>query len=282
MTEISTGTQSHVETHEVPLFAEPVFKNHTLIITNSLILSWIAVFVIVVLVYKLRTSLKTIPQGLQNVFEIFVEGALNLCDQVTGARSISLKVFPIVASVFLFILVNNWLGIFPGVGSIGNIVTDGGHSVFVPFLRGGTADINTTLALGIFGVLGSNIFGIITIGLWKTFNKYVNIRVLGSMVTKVRKDPTVLFVAPISFFVGILEIIGECAKIASLSFRLFGNIFAGEVLLASMSVLSAFILPIPFIFLEIFVGLVQALIFSLLVLVYFTIASEDHSGEEHV
>jgi F-type H+-transporting ATPase subunit a len=102
------------------------------------------------------------------------------------------------------------------------------------------------------------------------------------MVTKVRKEPTVLVVAPVTFFVGVLELIGEFAKIASLSFRLFGNVFAGEVLLLSMSALLAYGLPIPFLFLEIFVGVIQAFIFAILVLVYFTIASQDHDEhEEH-
>jgi F-type H+-transporting ATPase subunit a len=131
-------------------------------------------------------------------------------------------------------------------------------------------------------VIGANIFGIISIGVWKTFNKYVNLKSLGSMVTKVRKEPTVLVVAPVTFFVGVLELIGEFAKIASLSFRLFGNVFAGEVLLLSMSALLAYGLPIPFLFLEIFVGVIQAFIFAILVLVYFTIASQDHDEhEEH-
>ena len=103
-----------------------------------------------------------------------------------------------------------------------------------------------------------------------------------SIGTKVRKDPSVLVVAPINIFVGLLELIGEMAKIASLSFRLFGNVFAGEVLLASMSAIFLYVLPGPFLLLEVFVGLIQALIFSLLATVYFTIASHDHGEhDEH-
>ena len=129
-------------------------------------------------------------------------------------------------------------------------------------------------------VIGANIFGIVSIGLWKSFNKYVNLKALGGIFTKVRKDPAVLVVAPVTFFVGVLELIGEFAKIASLSFRLFGNVFAGEVLLLSMSALLAYGLPIPFLFLEIFVGVIQAFIFSILVLVYFTIAAQDHDAHD--
>jgi F-type H+-transporting ATPase subunit a len=107
-------------------------------------------------------------------------------------------------------------------------------------------------------------------------------KALAGIVTKVRREPTTLVLAPVNFFVGILELVGEFAKVASLSFRLFGNVFAGEVLLLSMSALLAYALPIPFLFLEIFVGLIQAFIFAILILVYFTIAAQDHDKhEEH-
>jgi F-type H+-transporting ATPase subunit a len=251
-------------------------------ITNSLLTSWLAVLVIIVFSLILRLKLKKIPGKLQHVFEIVLDGALLLVDQVTNDRKISNKIFPVVFSVFIFILINNWLGILPFIGSMGFYMMEEGHSIFVPLFRGGTADINMTLTLGIVAVVGSNIFGIITLGIWKTINKYVKLQELGSIFTKVRKDPSVLVVAPISFFVGIIEFIGELAKIASLSFRLFGNIFAGEVLLSSMAAILAFVLPTPFLFLEVFIGLIQALIFSLLTTVYFTIAAQDHSEhEEH-
>ena len=136
------------------------------------------------------------------------------------------------------------------------------------------------VALAIMAVLGANVFGIFSVGLWKTFNKYVNLNVIGQIGKKIRKDPTVIIVAPITFFVGLIEIIGEFAKIASLSFRLFGNVFAGEVLLVSMAALVGYIVPIPFLFLEILVGLIQALIFSILLVVYFTIGATDHDEHE--
>ena len=150
---------------------------------------------------------------------------------------------------------------------------------FVPFLRGATADINTTIALAVMAVIGANVFGVVSIGLWKSFNKYVNLKVLGGIFTKIRHEPTIIIVAPITFFVGLIEIVGEFAKVASLSFRLFGNVFAGEVLLASMAALVAYIVPIPFLFLEILVGVIEALIFSILLVVYFTIAASDHEAE---
>ncbi len=268
--------------HEVPIYAEPIFHIGNFQVTNSLITSWAAVLVVLFLSLVIRLKIKKIPGKLQNMFEVILEGALGLVDQVTNNRKISQRIFPFVFSLFIFILINNWLGLLPIFGSIGYLVKEGSTSVFVPFLRSGTADINTTLALSIMVVIGSNIFGIMVIGAWKAFNKYLNFAALGSIFTTVRKDPSVLIVAPITFFVGLLELLGEFAKIASLSFRLFGNVFAGEVLLASMAAIFSYVVPGPFLFLEVFVGLIQALIFSLLTTVYFTIASQDHSEhEEH-
>ncbi len=268
--------------HEVTIFAEPIFNIGNFTVTNSIITSWLTLLIILALAFAIRLKLKKIPGKLQNFFEIIMEGALSLCDQVTGDRKISKKVFPLSFSLFFFILISNWLGLMPLLGSLGFTSFEGGNATFVPLFRSATADINTTLALAIMVVIASNIFGIFMVGLWKSFNKYVNLISLGSIFTKVKKDPTVLIVAPINFFVGILELVGEMAKIASLSFRLFGNVFAGEVLLASMGVIMAYLVPAPFLFLEVFVGLIQALIFSLLATVYFAIAAQDHSEhEEH-
>src|SRR3989338_7072360 len=279
--EESASSEQHSEqpTQHITLFAEPIAHFGSFTLTNALLTSWVAVAVIIILAVALRSKLREIPSWIQNLFEIIVEGALGMCDQVTGNRALSMRIFPVAISVFFFILVNNWLGLLP-LGGFG-IVEQGEHGLsFVPFLRGGTADINTTLALAFMAVLGANIFGIFSIGLWKTFNKYVNPKVLGSIFTKIRHEPTVIIVAPITFFVGLIAIVGEFAKIASLSFRLFGNVFAGEVLLVSMAALVAYIVPIPFMFLEILVGVIQALIFSMLLVVYFTIGASDHA-EEH-
>ncbi len=264
---------------EITLFAEPIFHFENFTITNALLTSWVVVAILIILSLVLRSKLREVPGKLQNLFEIIIEGALSLCDQVTNSRALSIKIFPIAISVFFFILISNWLGITP-LGGFG-ILEKGEHGLlFVPFLRGATADINTTLALATMAVLGANIFGVLSIGLWKTFNKYVNLKVLGGIFTKIREEPTIIIVAPITFFVGLIEIVGELAKVASLSFRLFGNVFAGEVLLASMAALVAYFIPIPFLFLELLVGVIQALIFSILLVVYFTIGASDHDEHE--
>lgn len=270
-------TQQEIS-HEPTLFAEPIFHLGGFTVTNSLINSWVTVLIIVVLAVVIGKKVKKIPKGIQNYVEVILEGAMNMADSVTGSRERTKRIFPIVFALFIFILINNWLGLIPGIGSVGFIESEGGHSVFVPFLRGGTADLNTTLALAIFAVLGSNFFGMIAVGFWKYFNKFINLHAFAEIPKKIRKDPAIVIVNPIKAFVGLIEIVGEVAKVASLSFRLFGNIFAGEVLLSAMAVIFAFLLPIPFMFLEVIVGVIQALIFAMLTLVYFTIASTQ---EEH-
>ena len=162
-----------------------------------------------------------------------------------------------------------------GIGSIGQVVNEHGEKVFIPFFRGATADLNTTLALAIIGVVASHIFGVISIGIWNHFNKFINLKTIAEIPKKVMKEPMVLLINPINVFVGLVEIVSEIAKVVSLSFRLFGNVFAGEVLLASMSAILAFGLPLPFMFLEVLVGLVQAIVFTLLVLSYLTMMSHS-------
>lgn len=264
--------------HEIVLGAEPIAHLGGFTITNSLLNTWIVVGLLLVLAIAIRAKIRLIPRGLQNLFELIIEGGVKLCDSVTNDRKKSMKVFPIVFTFFIFILLNNWLGLLPGIGSIGFMETLGGHSTFVPYFRGGTADLNTTLALALIAVVSANVLGIFTVGFFKYFNKFVNVKTLVHIPLNVRKDWTVVIVNPIKFFVGIIEIISEVAKVASLSFRLFGNVFAGEVLLSSIAVIFAFGLPIPFMFLELVVGVIQALIFGMLSLVYFTIAMQQ---EEH-
>jgi len=264
--------------HEHTLYSEPVFIVGKFEITNSLITSWIAALMIIVIALVLWKRIRIVPKGLQNVFEMAVEAFLSIFDSVTGSREKSMNFFPFVFSAFLFILINNWLGLLPGVGSISRAVVENGEEVLVPLFRGGTADLNTTLALASLAVMTSHIFGVIAVGAWHYFNKFVNINAFIEIPKKILKDPAILIVNPVKAFVSAIEIVSEISKVASLSFRLYGNIFAGEVLLASISALVAFGVPIPFMFLEILVGLVQAVIFSMLVLSYFSVntSAEDH------
>lgn len=264
--------------HEHTLYAEPIFNIGTFTVTNSLLTSWIALVVILAVALSFRAKLALIPKKLQSAIEMVMEQFLDIFDLVTNSREKSLKLAPFAMSFFVLILVNNWLGLIPGVGSIGRMMSEGGHETFVPFLRGATADLNTTLALASIAVVASHIFGVVAVGGWNYLNKFINIKALIEIPKKIGKEPTIILVNPIKVFVGLVEIIGEAAKVVSLSFRLFGNIFAGEVLLASMAAILAFAIPIPFMFLEIIVGLIQALIFAILVLIYVSIST---TAEEH-
>ena len=264
--------------HEATIFAEPIFHIGNFTVTNSLVSGWITVFILVTIFILIGKKLKKVPRGLQNIFELILEEALNLTDSITGSRKKTEKFLPIALTLFLFILVNNWLGLLPGIGTIGFVENDGAHSVFVPIFRGATADLNMTLGLSLFVVVLSHVFGVISLGIWNHLNKFVNFKTFLEIGKKIRKEPMVLMVNPIKAFVGIIEIVGEIAKVASLSLRLFGNIFAGEVLLASMMAISAYILPIPFMFLELIVGIVQAMVFAILTLAFMSIAT---TAEEH-
>ncbi len=273
----ASSAQTQIQEHHT-LYAEQIYQVGNFSITNSLLNTWLVVFAVVIFGLYFRKKVKLIPGRLQNILEAVMEMLLDTFDSVTGSRQRSLKFFPFVFSFFIFILLNNWLGLLPGIGSIGQVVSEHGGKLFIPFFRGGTADLNTTFALAIIGVAASHIFGMVAIGLWNYSNKFINLKALIEIPKKVFKDPAVLIVNPIKFFVGLLEIISELAKIASLSFRLFGNIFAGEVLVASMAAILAFGLPIPFMFLEVMVGVIQALIFAMLILTYLTMMA---TVEEH-
>lgn len=232
-------------------------------------------FVILAAIASRRTTL--VPRGIHNAFEAVIEFFLGEVDKVTGDRKKSRRFFPIVMSLFLFILANNWLGLLPGTGTIGIYDLVHGEVELVPLLRPATADLNLTLALAAFSMAVVQLAGVQAIGFTNYVSKFVNI--LG-IIRAVKKGPTAIGVAIVEFFVGLLEIVGEVARIASLAFRLFGNIFAGEILIGVMLSLVSFILPVPFMFLEIIVGAIQATVFSLLVLVFLTMATMEHGHEE--
>ncbi len=264
--------------YENTLYAEPIAHLGNFVITNSLLTSSLVLLLILIVGFFIKRHLKQVPSNFQSALEIIVNEALDLFDGVTGSRKRSLKFAPVVLALFFFVLFNNWIGVLPGMGTIGQLVKSGGKIFFIPYFRGGTADLNTTLALAIFGVVLSHIFGVLTVGWWKYLNRFINIKALLEIPKKIKKDPMILLINPIKVFVGLIEIISELAKVVSLSFRLFGNLFAGEVLLASMSAMVAWGIPIPFMFMEILVGFIQALIFAMLVLTYLTMSTniEEH------
>ncbi|MFA6511551.1 MAG: F0F1 ATP synthase subunit A [Patescibacteria group bacterium] len=240
----------------ISLAAEELFTIFGVHVTNALFTSWIVVVILIVVAFLIKRGMATIPTGIQNVTEAFFEGMLSIADSVTGSRKQSEQFFPIVATLFFFILFGNYFGLLPGIGTIGLEVVEHGEHVFVPIFRPINADLNTTLALAIVAVLATQVVGIMAVGGWKYAKKFFN----------PSKNP-------VNTFVGILELISEFAKFISFSFRLFGNVFAGEVLLVVVAFLVPYIAPLPFFFLELFVGFIQAFVFALLTLVFFKVAT---------
>src|SRR3989338_9180918 len=197
--------------------------------------------------------------------------------KVTGDAKRSRQFLPIVGTIFLFVLFSNWIGLFPGVGSIGVWGIHNGEKELIPFFRSAASDLNLTLAIAAFAVLTSHFIGLRSVGIVNHFSKFVNLR---GIWRSLRKGPMAIMVAVIEFGVGLIEIVSEFAKVLSLSLRLFGNVFAGEVLLTVMLGIFSYFLPIPFLFLELLVGAIQATVFSMLTLAYLTVATQDHGHDQ--
>lgn len=257
----------------VPLAAEPIFHIANFPVTNSMLNAWIATgfFVLVALVASRRTSL--VPRGVHNAIEMIIEALVSQAEKVTGSREKAKAFFPLVATIFLFVLVSNWMGQIPGTGSVGIYEVIHGEVELVPLLRPATSDFNLTLGIALLSVVMSHVVGIRALGFTNHVSKFVNVR---GIVKSFAKGPMAIVVACIEFGVGLLEIVSEFAKALSLSLRLFGNIFAGEVLIGVMMSLVAFVVPIPFMFLELLVGVIQATVFAMLVLVYMSVATQGH------
>lgn len=241
----------------ISFLPEELFSFAGISITNSLILSYIALAILLVFGFLSSKNVKLIPKGksLQSLVEVIIEALFNLIQGVTGDRKETRNMFPLVATIFLFVLVSNWLGLIPGVGTIGLIeVTDHGK-IMTPLLRSPSADLNFTLAIAVVSVLATQLFGIAALGFFKYSKKFLN------------------FSSPVMFFVGLFELVGEVAKIISFSFRLFGNVFAGEVLLTVIICLAPLIAPLPFYALEVAVGVIQAFIFAMLTVVFIKMAT---------
>lgn len=233
-----------------------------------MLMAWLATAVLVLLSLVARaTGYKLVPGRVQAFFEMIVEGLFEFFDSILMNRERTRKFFPMVATMFLFILTANWMGILPGVGSIMVEGEHEGHTMLLPLFRSMNADVNVTLVFAIVTIVVAQASGVAALGILPHLGKY--------------------FVAPwkkpygIGTFVGLLEFIGEFARILSFTFRLFGNIFAGEVLLMVMTALVPYIIPIPFYGMEIFVGFVQALVFAMLTLVFLSMAMTAHGDHDH-
>lgn len=244
----------------ISLAAEIVTRIAGFPISNALITTWLVMGILIAASYLVTRNMKLVPGGGQSVAELLVGGLYDFFATVTG-KYVS-QVFPLVASLFLFILVANWVGLLPGVGTVGLFRQVHEGVEFVPLLRGATADLNTTVALALFAMVAIQYFGFKTAGMHYG-KRFFN------------------FASPMYFFLGLLELVSELSKVISFAFRLFGNIFAGEVLLAVMAFLMPFVVPLPFLTMELFVGFIQALVFSMLTAVFLSVAVSHGEHERH-
>jgi F-type H+-transporting ATPase subunit a len=297
------------EPPHVALAGEPLYSAGPRWLTNSLLTTVVIDLIVIVLAVLATARMKETPGGWQNFMEMAIEWLYGLAEGVAASQA--RKFFPWIATIFFFVIVSNWFGLIPGVGSIGyfhdEAATEGeeahtlvvseklalvngnliwtqpenqevtlaaqeeqeeeGHGKFVPLFRSPSADLNMTFALAITVMTLVQIFGVTALG-GNYFAKFWNFTGKGYMKA-------------INGYVGFLEIISEISRVIAFGFRLFGNIFAGEIILATMAFLITFWLPIPFYILEVFVGLVQAVVFAMLALIFFTMATISHSHESH-
>jgi len=255
---IAAGNFLRWDKIHVVLPADPVFHVGDLVVTNTMIAGLLAVVLAgSFFAYALRNP-RLVPGRLQGLAELIIEGFLNLCISVAGERN-GRRFFPLVTSFFIFIITCNWMGLLPGYLTIG-VYHEVDHELeMVPILRSATTDLNTTVALALVSVIAAQVYGVRSLGFSSYFGRFINFKQ-----------------GPIGFYIGILETISELAKVISLSFRLFGNIFAGEVLLSVIGFLVPLVVTIPFLGLELFVGAIQAFVFALLTLVFSTMAVTAH------
>lgn len=243
---------------EISIKAETIFSLFGFHITNSLLLSVFGLAIIILMGISYRSQLKTAQKsGFFYVFHTIVKTLYNLFKSVLHDNTDLF--FPVICAFFLWVLIQNWLGLLPGVGSLLIAVKESGHTLHIPLFRSNNADINATLAIALISIILVQIYGIKFLGFTEYIKKFIN------------------FTNPINAFVGILEIVSEFSKIISFAFRLFGNIFAGEVLMTIIAFLIPVIAPFPFLLLEIFVGFIQALVFSLLTAAFLSMAITKHS-----
>jgi len=190
------------------------------------------------------------------VAELMVGGVYDYMSDVLESKALAKKYFPVVMTIFIFVLGLNWVGLLPGVTAFG--IYDEHHHL-VPFLYPAATDLNITLAFAIIAFFTIEIAGVITLGLFKYGGKFIN------------------FHSPLGFVIGLIELISEIARLISFSFRLFGNIFAGKTLLVVVMFFVPYVLPVPLLAFEVFVGFIQAFIFSILTLFFIKLAvTEPH------
>ena len=267
--------------------AERVFINSPFI-TNSIIAAWITIIFLVGFSYVVTRRMKLIPGRLQGAFEFLLGWLYDFCCSVAGEKN-GRRFFPIVATIFLFVGFNAWLGLLPGYGSIlvPGFALHEEHwvSATVHLIRPANTDINMPLALAVMSVILTQYFGLRTLGR-RYVVKFINVggffRSAGLVARgKVGTGLSGMFTGVIEIFVGFLELLSEFVHVISLTFRLFGNMTAGEILLLVATFLVPFLFALPFYGLELLIGFIQAIIFGGLTLIFLTLAVVSHDEEAH-
>lgn len=244
-------------TEHIPLSPEVVGHIGSLPVTNTLVFSVLVTLVLSATAVVCSKKIAIIPGRFQGLLEITIEYIYNMGEELAKTRIQTF--FPWVMTFFLYILTANLLALLPGVSTIGIYALDNGQQKFIPLFRSINSDLNMTLALALMSVIVTHYYSIRFMGVVEYLKKWFSLKMFG-----------------VFLFVGILEAVAEFTKIISLSFRLFGNILAGKVLIKTAWSYSAFIVPLPFYFLEIIVAVVQAAVFMMLTLVFMVMLSEKH------
>ncbi len=226
-------------------------------ITNTLITIWVVMALTALGAWLLRRKLTLIPGKFQVLMELLIGGVYDYMTDVLEDSALARRFFPIVMTIFIFILAANWFGLLPGVTSIGFYEVHDGARTLVPLLYPATTDLNVTLALALIAFFTIEIAGVMMLGFLKYAGKFVN------------------FKSPLSFAIGIIELFSEIARLVSFSFRLFGNIFAGKTLIVIALFFVPYFVPVPLLAFELFVGFIQAFIFAVLTLFFIKLAITD-------
>jgi F-type H+-transporting ATPase subunit a len=298
---------------DISIPAEVVLHPFGIPITNTLLSSWLTMVLLIVGTWLITRKMDEIPGRWQAALEMIIEGMYGLVEGASG-KMWARRFFPIVMTIFLFVVVSNWLGITPLFGSWGPLhhsehgqavewvneaetigiwvqAEEGAHVegdhqelyVLAPMFRSAATDLNVTLALALVSVVMTQYFGVKALGIGY-FGKFIAVGGIVKAFTKPKLGCSGRIAAfgmgLIDIFIGVIETISEIGKIVSFSFRLFGNVFAGEVLLGVMAFLIPYIISLPFYGLELFVGFVQAIVFMMLTVAFFIVALSHHGEEE--
>ncbi|HSX25362.1 MAG TPA: FoF1 ATP synthase subunit a [Candidatus Andersenbacteria bacterium] len=239
----------------ISIASEKIFDIGSFPVTNSLLTSFLVSIGIIIVFASAgkRAQVNPMP-GIVHAIEALVEVVLDFIDSVIGDRALSERLLPFIMTFFIFILVNNWIVLLPGISAIK--IGD------AQILRSGTADLNTTIALAIISVVVTQVYGIYNLGIISHLKKYFSLN-------------------PMKLYVGLLELISEITRLISFSFRLFGSVFAGEVLLIVIAAFLPVLGPLPFLLLEVLFGLVQAVVFAMLTLVFMKLAITQQHESSH-